>query len=97
MENQQLQTTIDREIQVRQQVERQCRDMKSEMMEKNEFGFKFFIGERIAFFSSFDREIERLKKENEFIRKQLAIHSVTQTQGNIKITLIDNKLDLIFN
>jgi hypothetical protein len=96
MENQQLQTTIDREIQVRQQVERQCRDMKSEMMEKNEFGFKFFIGERIGFFS-FHREIERLKKENELIRKQLAIHSVTQTQGNIKITLIDNKLDLIFN
>jgi hypothetical protein len=45
MENQQLQATIDREIQVRQQMEKQWKEVKSEVTEKNEFGFnsRFFF------------------------------------------------------
>jgi hypothetical protein len=45
MENQQLQATIDREIQVRQQMEKQWKEVKSEVIEKNEFGFtsRFFF------------------------------------------------------
>ena len=39
MENQRLQATIDREIQARQQAEKQWKEVKTEIIEKNEFGF----------------------------------------------------------
>jgi hypothetical protein len=39
MENQRLETTIDREIQARQQAEKQLREVKLELTEKNELGF----------------------------------------------------------
>jgi len=43
MEIQQLQVTIEREIQARQQVEKQLKQIKSDIIEKNEFVFWFWF------------------------------------------------------
>jgi septation ring formation regulator EzrA len=43
MEIQQLQVTIEREIQARQQVEKQLKQIKSDIIEKNEFVFCFWF------------------------------------------------------
>jgi hypothetical protein len=43
MEIQQLQLTIEREIQARQQVEKQFRQVKSEFMDQIQFVFWLFV------------------------------------------------------
>jgi hypothetical protein len=69
MEIQQLSVTVQREIQARLQVEEELKQTKADMIVKIESVSFFFSFKKFLFLN---REINRLKEENELIRKQLA-------------------------
>ncbi len=69
MEIQRLQITVEREIQARQQVEKQMRQIRTDLIQKTELVFDWFFSSNDFYLN---REIVRLKEENEFIRKELA-------------------------